>query len=75
MDGIRDWIGMVAIFWKSRSFPLVSVRLSRALGWNVGAMGAVWGGFGGDVDGFSGLVGGLGAFGMARDCLNQDFWD
>ena len=34
MDGIRDWIGtgMVAILLKSRSFPLISFRLSRAFG-------------------------------------------
>ena len=30
MERIGDWIGM-GKFWKTRSYPLISVRLSRAV--------------------------------------------
>ena len=49
-----DWGGMVEILAKSRSFPLISVYLSRALGWVVGVNGGGLGGFGGDIGGFGG---------------------
>ena len=51
--------GMVEIFGKSRSFPLIFVYLSRALGWVLGVVGGGLGGFGGDIGGFGGPVRGL----------------
>ena len=56
---IGDWVGMAGIFGKSRSFPLISGHLSRALGWDVGENGGGECGFGGDIHGFGGLVSGL----------------
>ena len=50
----------------SRSFALISVHLSRALGWDVGQMVVDWAGFGGDIGGFGGEV-----FGMVHDGQNQ----
>ncbi len=63
--GLGIWTGMMVIFCKSRSFPFISVYLSRALGWDVGANGGVEGDFGGDMYGFVGSVEGFGraAFG------------
>ena len=54
---------MVAILGKSRSFPLISVHLSRAQGRLWRRMGVEWAGFGGDVDGFGGQLGGFGGTG------------
>ena len=48
--------GIAAILAKSRSFPLISVHLSRTLGWVVGANGGGEGGFGGDIGDFGGPV-------------------
>ena len=48
-------------FRKSRSFPLISVRLSRALGREVGKMGAARAVLEGDIDGFGGQMSGFGA--------------
>ena len=58
-------VGMAGILGKSRSFPLIYVHLSRALGQEVEVNGGGLGGIGGDIDGFGGLVGGFGgaAFG------------
>ena len=61
---------MMAISGETRSYPLISVYMSRALGWDVGAD---WAGFGGDDGGFGGYLRGFGgeASGMVRDCQNQ----
>ena len=51
---------MAAILAKTLSFPLISVYLSRALGWDVGVNGGGEGDFGRDIGGFGGPVGGFG---------------
>ena len=51
---------MPAIFGKSRSFPLISANLSKAVGGSWGRDGGGEGIFGGDFIGFSGLAGGFG---------------
>ncbi len=63
---MKYWGEMVEIFGKSRSFPLVSAHLSRAVRWVVGLDGGGEGGFGGDNHGFGGPVSGFGeaAFGV-----------
>ena len=53
-------VGIAAILAKSRSFPLISVHLSRALGWDMGVNGGGLGLFGGDIGGFGGHLRGLG---------------
>ena len=78
--------GMVEILAKSRSFPLISVYLSRAGMCDMGVNGGGLGCFGGDIGGFGGLMGGFrGAMftvferghGMARglgDGLDLVYW-
>ena len=67
--------GMVEILAKSRSFPLISVHLSRALGWVVGANGGGEGGFGGDIGGFGGRVKGFGRAVSWSSVFGCGHWD
>ena len=57
--GIGYEVGIAAILAKSRSFPLISVHLSRALGWDMGVNGGGLGLFGGDIGGFGGRLRGF----------------
>ncbi len=59
--GLWIGIGRRGFFGKSRSFPLISVHLSRTLGWDLGVNGGGLSGFGGDIGGFGGPVRGFGA--------------
>ena len=73
----RDWVygWEVEIFGKSRSFPLISVHLSRALGWVVGANGGGLGGFGGDIRGFGGPVRGFVGAEFGSSGFGCGHWD
>ncbi len=53
-------VGMVAIFGKSRSFPLITVYSSRVSEWDVRVDGGGLGGFEGDIGGFGRLASGFG---------------
>ena len=66
---------MLGIFWKSRSFPFISVRLSRGLGWDVGVNGGVEGGFGGEIHGFVVPVGAFGGAAFVGKVLGCGHWD
>ena len=59
MERIGCEVGIAAILAKSRSFPLISVYLSRALGRDVAVNGGGLGGFGGEIGGFGWPVRGL----------------
>ena len=66
---------MATIFWIFRSYPLISVHLSRALGWLVGVNGGGEGGFGGDMGGFDGQVRGFERAAVWRGVLGRWHWD
>ena len=55
---------MMGIIGKSRSFPLISVHLSRTLGQVVAVNGGGLAGFGGDIGGFGGRVSGFGTWAL-----------
>ena len=65
-------VGMVAILGKSRSFPLISVYLSRAGSRWREQNGGGAGEFGGDIGGFGGQVGGFGGRRLGVRCLDVD---
>lgn len=64
-------------FWIPRSFPLISIHLSRAFGQDVEVNGGGEDGFGGDIWWFCGPVRvfGGGVLGSRCDGHNQDVWD
>ena len=77
MNGIGYGVGIAAILAKCRSFPLISVHLSRALGWVVAVNGGGLDGFGGDIGGFGGPLRGfcgsdVGEFGVVFGCGHWD---
>ena len=75
MGRMGDCDGMVAILAKTRSFPLISVHLSRALGWDLGVNGGGEGGFGGDIHGFGGHLRGFGGAAMGSSVFGCGLWD
>ena len=75
MERIECEVGTAAILAKSRSFPLISVHLSRAGMRDVGANGGGLGGFGGDIGGFGGRLRGFGVAALGSSVFGCGRWD